>query len=163
MSKCFLPEMFLDSVFGIDLKELKERGICAFIFDIDNTLAEYAMPVPDEKTLAWLNELKGNGFKICLVSNNNSKRVSLFAESADVPYIARAAKPLSFSLKKACRIMGTKYEQTALVGDQIFTDILGGNRMKMFTILVKPISDKEGKLIRFKRRLESKILKKMAD
>ncbi len=163
MKKWFLPELFLDNIFSIDQKELKDRGVCALIFDIDNTLAEYETPVPDEKTSEWIKGMKENGFKLYFVSNNNSVRVQKFAESVDVPYIARAAKPLAFSLRRACRRMNTKYAQTALVGDQIFTDIWGGNRLGMCTILVKPISDKEGKFIKFKRRLEKRILRSMVD
>lgn len=163
MKKWFLPELFLDSVFQIDQKALKDRGVCALIFDIDNTLAEYETPVPDEKTAEWLSGLKENGFRLYFVSNNNSQRVQKFAESADVPCIARAAKPLAFSLKRACKSMGVKCGQTALVGDQIFTDICGGNWLGMCTILVKPISDKEGKFVKFKRRLEKNILRSMAN
>lgn len=163
MKKRFLPDFFLDSVFSINQETLKARGICALIFDIDNTLAEYETPVPDEKTAEWMNGLRENGFKIYFVSNNTSERVQKFAESANAPYIARAAKPLSLSLRKACRNMNVTFKQTALVGDQIFTDIWGGNRLGMCTILVHPISDKEGNFIKFKRKLEQKILKNMPE
>ncbi len=161
MSKFLHPTVFVDSVFDIDLEELKKKGVKAFIFDIDNTLAPYALPVPDEKTRAWLGELSEKGFSVFFASNNSEERVKLFAESVGLPYKSRALKPLGIFIKKACRSMGVSLKETALVGDQLFTDIWGGNWLKMYTILVKPISDVEGKFVKFKRRFEKRILKNM--
>lgn len=161
MNKIFLPTVFVDTVFDMDLNSLKESGIKAFIFDIDNTLATYAMPIPDEKTADWLRSLKEMGFGVYFVSNNNHERVRKFAEFVDVPYFAKAGKPLSFFLRKACRRMGASPRETALVGDQLFTDIWGGNWLRMYTVLVKPISDVEDSFVKFKRRFERKILAKI--
>lgn len=161
MSKMLHPTIFVDSVFDIDLEDLKKRGIKAFIFDIDNTLAPYALSVPDEKTAAWLNELGEKGFKVFFASNNTEERVRRFAHSVNLPYKARAMKPLSRFIREACRYMEVSLRETALVGDQLFTDIWGGNWLKMYTVLVKPISDEEGKFVKFKRIFERRILKNM--
>ena len=161
MSKMLHPTIFVDSVFDIDLQGLKARGIKAFIFDIDNTLAPYALPVPDEKTSVWLKGLEEMGFKVFFASNNTEERVKKFAHSVDIPYKAKARKPLSRFIIEACRHMGVSLQETALVGDQLFTDIWGGNWLKMYTVLVKPISDEEGKFIKFKRIFERRILKNM--
>ena len=160
MLKRFLPVIYADSVFDIDLEKLKNEGVKAFIFDIDNTVATYAMPVLDGRTAAWLKGLSDMGFGVYFVSNNSVKRVRIFAESAGVPYIGRAMKPLRLCLRRACRRMGVKPQETALVGDQLFTDIWGGNRMGMVTVLVNPISVSEDSFVHLKRGLERRILKK---
>lgn len=161
MSSIFLPDIFAETVFDIDVEDLKNAGIKAFIFDIDNTLATYAMPIADKKTADWIEELKNKGFGVYIVSNNNRERVRIFAENLDVRYFGKALKPLDIFLRKACRIMGVKPKETALVGDQLFTDIWGGNLIGMKTILVKPISDVEDGFVKFKRRFERRILSKM--
>lgn len=161
MNSIFLPDIFAETVFDIDINQLKSEGIKAFIFDIDNTLATYAMPVADEKTHEWLDNLKAMGFGIFIVSNNDRDRVRVFSEAAQVDYFGKALKPLGIFLKKACRKMGVKPKETALVGDQLFTDIWGGNLLKMKTILVKPISEVEDGFVKFKRQFERRILSNM--
>ncbi len=161
MSSRFLPTEFVDTVFDIDIEKLKEKGIKGFLFDIDNTLATYAMPVPDERTADWLKGLQSMGFGIYLISNNDEARVKPFAESVGVGYIAKALKPRRTPILKACSKMGITTDEAVLVGDQLFTDIWGGSRMGMHTILVKPISDVEDWFVRFKRIFERMLMKRM--
>ncbi len=161
MSNIFLPDIFAETVFDIDVDALKKEGIKAFVFDIDNTLATYAMPVADEKTAKWLSDLKESGFDMFIVSNNNRERVQIFSEALNIGYFSKALKPLDIFLRKACKNMGVKPRETALVGDQLFTDIWGGNLIGMKTILVKPISEVEDGFVRFKRRFERRILSRM--
>ena len=161
MSSIFLPDIFVDTVFDMDLEDLKSKKIKAFIFDIDNTLATYAMPVADEKTAAWVKKLKADGFKIFIVSNNDKERVRVFSENIDVPYFGKALKPLGIFLRRACKSMGVTPKETALVGDQLFTDVWGGNLLNMTTVLVKPISEVEDGFVKFKRQFERRILKNM--
>ena len=161
MSCVFFPDIFVDTVFDMDLEDLKSKKIKAFIFDIDNTLATYAMPVADEKTAAWVKKLKADGFKIFIVSNNDKERVRIFSENIDVPYFGKALKPLGIFLRRACKSMGVTPKETALVGDQLFTDVWGGNILNMTTVLVKPISEVEDGFVKFKRQFERRILKNM--
>ncbi len=161
MSKMLLPDIYAETVFDMDTDALKKAGIKAFIFDIDNTLATYAMPVADDKTKAWLKGLAEDGFGLYIVSNNDHARVEGFANDVQIPCFAKALKPLGINLKKACRNMGVKPKEAALVGDQLFTDIWGGNLMGMTTVLVKPISEVEDGFVKFKRRFERRILKKI--
>ncbi len=161
MSKMLLPDIYAETVFDMDTDALKDAGVKAFIFDIDNTLATYAMPVADDKTKEWLKSLADAGFGLYIVSNNDHARVEGFAKDAQIPYFAKALKPLSINLKRACRNMGVKPKEAALVGDQLFTDIWGGNLMGMTTVLVKPISEVEDGFVKFKRRFERRILKKI--
>lgn len=158
MNKIFLPDIFAETVFDVDFKKLKEDGIDAVVFDIDNTLATYAMPVADEKTALWLKELQKSGVSVFIVSNNDRERVRIFSEDIGVPYYGKALKPLGFYLKRACKKMGVSPKNAALVGDQLFTDIWGGNLMGMTTILVKPISEVEDGFVKFKRQFERRIL-----
>ena len=160
MSKRFLPQICVNSVFDIDTEKLKQNGIRAFVFDIDNTVATYAMPVPDDRTALWLKELEKSGFKLYFASNNSVKRVETFAKSVGIPYFARACKPLGVFLRRACRNMGVLPRETALVGDQLFTDVWGGNRLGMCTILVKPISETEDKFVKWKRGLEKWVMQR---
>lgn len=160
MKNRFVPDLNINTVFDINTNLLKAKGISAFVFDIDNTLATYAMPVPNEETLKWLDSLKKSGFKLCFVSNNKKERVRIFAQAANVTYIGRAMKPCKFYLKRACRRLGVSPQNAALVGDQLFTDVWGGNRMGMFTVLVTPISPVEDGFVKFKRRFEKYVLER---
>ena len=161
MLKEYFPYEYAESVFAIDYEKLLQKGFKGIIFDIDNTLATYAMPVADENTHLWLKNLQEQGFGVYIVSNNDRDRVRIFSEAAQVGYYGKALKPLSIFLRKACRKMGVKPRETALVGDQLFTDIWGGNLLGMKTVLVKPISEVEDGFVKFKRRFERRILAKM--
>lgn len=150
----FKSDYFYNNVYDIDYDILKKNGIYALLFDIDNTLAEYDSPYPDDKLIDLFNKLISDGFKIYFLSNNNRMRVKTFAERTGFPYKARALKPLGIYIKKAMRQLGVNNDNTALIGDQLFTDVLGANRANITSILVKPLSDKEDKFVAFKRHLE---------
>lgn len=156
--KCFLPSQKFDSIFDIPLRELIASGIKGLIFDLDNTLTEWNKELSSETT-AWLKDAKNIGFKLCFVSNNSDIRVREVADVVDVPFVARAGKPLRRSFRKAMGLMRTTTDTTAVVGDQIFTDIWGGNRLGLLTILVSPISSKEFLGTRVVRLLENILLK----
>ncbi len=133
---------------------LTSRGITVLLLDIDNTLAPYEQPEPDAKICAWLASMEAAGVKTAFLSNNNGKRVELFNQTLRRPAVAHAGKPL---IKKGRALMlalgGTK-ETTAMMGDQIFTDVCLAHRMGVTAILVPPIKDKKNALTRFKRVLE---------
>ncbi len=155
----FKPDMFIKDIYKLDLSDMKNRGIKAFIFDIDNTLVTYDDAVAPRHTADWFSKLHSEGFKTYIVSNNNQVRVKGFAQSLGEPYFYKALKPKKKYLIKACEGLNVRPGEAALVGDQLFTDILGGNRMGMFTILVEAISDKEDWFVHLKRRLEKYLLK----
>ncbi len=158
MKKNFIPNLYETSIYEIDLEKLKEIGIKGFIFDVDNTIVTYETPVPDEKVKAWFKKLDEMGFVSYIASNNSKGRVSHFAEELGIGFMPRAQKPLTKNLKKICENMGVLPKETAMVGDQLFTDILGGNRAGMFTVLIEQISLKEAFFIKFKRVFEKMIL-----
>lgn len=161
MGRFLKADLKIKNVYDIDTKMLKNKGIKGILFDIDNTLEEYATELPSEKTLDFFRKLDEEGFKIGIVSNAKYLRVVKFVRgfpSKEFPAlhcIAHAGKPF----RKAFRVLSSKMDlkrtEIAMVGDQLFTDIWGGNRAKCLTVLVEPINPKiEPKFVRFKRLLE---------
>lgn len=126
-------------------------------YDIDNTLVPHGAPA-DERAIKLFEHLKELGLKTCLLSNNREPRVKSFADQVKSPYIYKGGKPGAKGYKKAMGIMGTDIKTTLFVGDQLFTDILGANRLGIQTVLVKPINPKEEIQIVLKRYLEKPVL-----
>jgi|LFRM01.1.fsa_nt_gb HAD superfamily phosphatase (TIGR01668 family) len=162
MIKKFYPDLIADNVKKIDLNYLLENNIKGLILDIDNTLVPDYVEEAGDDIIKWVDKVKKMGFKVCIVSNATQKRVLKFNEKLGVDAISRASKPGKKSFLRAIKIMGIKAEETAVIGDQIFTDIYGGNKLNMFTILVKPIATKEFILVRIKRLAEKFVLAKHA-
>ena len=134
------PDGFYESVLEISPEALTGRGITLLLADLDNTLVPYGVPLPDERLKAWRDDLAAHGVTLFILSNNrHESRPRIFAEGLEVPYIGHAGKPKTPSFVQAMERMGVTREQTAIIGDQIFTDVLGGNRAGVATILVKPI------------------------
>jgi len=162
MSKKFFPAIAVDSIMDITDELLDRNHIKGLILDIDNTLVPNHVAEADENAVRWVETMKAAGYKLCIVSNASKKRVVRFNNRLQLYAVHRAMKPGTAAFKKACGIMGLGRENVAVVGDQIFTDVYGGNLAGMFTILVKPIDSKEGKLVRFKRIFEKRILERYA-
>ncbi len=159
MFEKFYPDLMLDGVWDIDLDSLKKKGIKGLILDIDNTLVPQYRKEADENAVKWIERVKKAGFKICIVSNASKKRVLKFNDSVRVLAVHRASKPGTGAFRKAALLMGIKLCESAVVGDQIFTDIYGGNRAGAFTILVKPIDKREFIFVRLKRIPERLVLR----
>jgi len=153
------PKVYVDSIRNIDLKKLKKvKNIKGIIVDLDNTLVAWGEKEVSQKIIDWVNEAKKLGLKICIVSNTNSKRVAEFAKIFDVPYHSKYFKPFSVAFNNGLKILDTKKSETVVIGDQIFTDIWGGNRLKLLTILVAPIVKKDSMGTFLHRNLEKIII-----
>lgn len=153
------PKLYLDSVKEINIELLKKYNLKGIILDVDNTLIDYDKNMP-EGIEEWANKLKKFGILLCIVSNSNQKvKVEKIAKQLNIPYVFFAKKPLKCGFKKAKSILNLENEQICVVGDQILTDILGANRSHMFSILVKPISQKDIWITKIKRPIENKIIK----
>ncbi|HEU4962665.1 MAG TPA: YqeG family HAD IIIA-type phosphatase [Bacilli bacterium] len=151
----FIPSLHLHSVFDIDLHQLKARGIQGVITNLDNTLVEHNSPVATNRLVQWLKDLHDAGLRVVIVSNNRKLRVSHFARPLGIPFVYEARKPFT-SFERALRLLHTTNRETVVVGDQLLTDIYGGNRHGFYTIWVDPISHKEGvgtKINRFFERI----------
>lgn len=150
-----LPRLHADTVFDIDLDDLWAAGIRGIITDLDNTLVGAHVPLATPELAEWLERVSQRGFKLVIVSNNHRERVSSFAEPLNLPFIWRAKKPSRSPFRRALGLMHLRPEQAAVVGDQMLTDVLGGNRLGLYTILVKPIAiGEEGFFTRINRRIE---------
>lgn len=154
------PNVYLNNVREISYELLKENNIKGLILDVDNTLIDYYKNMQDG-TIEWCKRLKEKNIKFCIASNSNKKeKVKNVAEQLDIPYIYFAKKPLKSGLKRAKNIMKLESKEIAVVGDQIFTDIVGANRCEMFSILVEPIKEKDIFITLIKRPIENYIKKK---
>ncbi|MCL2593814.1 MAG: YqeG family HAD IIIA-type phosphatase [Defluviitaleaceae bacterium] len=160
MLKKLFPTEYLDSVFLIDYHKLWENNIRGLIFDIDNTLVPFDIEAPPKEINELFEKLKAIGFKICLVSNNSNKRVSLFNKNLSFPAVSRALKPRLKGINQALSFIQTDASNTVLIGDQIFTDVWGANRKKIHVILVKPIATRDEFTVKLKRKIEKFIIKK---
>ena len=152
------PNFYCNNVRDIKYEFLLENNIKGIILDVDNTLIDYYRKFEDG-TIEWVNELKNHGIKFCIVSNSNkTDKVKFVAETLDVPYFSFAKKPFKSGFLKAKNIMNLEAKNIAAVGDQIMTDVIGSNRCKMFSILVKPIAEKDIFVTKIKRPIENKII-----
>lgn len=155
MFKILRPKVYVNSVYNIDLRKLKKtKKIRGIIVDLDNTLIAWGRKEIDSKINDWIKEAKRLEFKLCIVSNTNSKRVAEFAKIFNIPYHSKYFKPFSIAFNNGLNILDTKKFETVVIGDQIFTDIWGGNISKLLTILVVPIVKKDSMGTFFHRSLE---------
>ncbi|HHY14270.1 MAG TPA: YqeG family HAD IIIA-type phosphatase [Thermoanaerobacterales bacterium] len=158
MLKLFCPNMYVKSIYSINPTDLISRNIKGIIVDLDNTLVPWNVKKPNKKLINWFTSFLNHGIKFCIVSNNNESRVKLFADGLNIPYIYSAIKPSKRSFKKGIVLLGTDSPNTAVIGDQILTDILGGNRVGIFTILVKPMCQQEFWWTKLMRKFEKRII-----
>ncbi len=157
------PNIYLNKVEEITADLLNENKIKALILDVDNTLIDINKKL-SKSIVEWSNSLRGHGFKLYILSNTNSKeKVGSVAKKLGIPYMNLAKKPFKSGFLKVSKILKENPENMAVVGDQIFTDVIGGNRCGMFTILVDPISSKDYWYTAWKRPLENRIKKKIKE
>lgn len=151
------PKAYFAKVENISIEFLQKNKIKALILDLDNTLIDYTQKLSDD-VIAWSKKLKGQGVKLYILSNTNKKqKVEKVANILQIPYKNFAKKPLKGEFLKLQKKLDLKPENIGVVGDQIFTDIIGGNRCKMFTILIEPINEKDYWFTAWKRPIENKI------
>lgn len=154
MLQLICPRLMIDTLFELDLDRLRQQGIGGIILDLDNTLLSWDNDAIDPKAAAWLAEMLASGMKAGFVSNNRHCRVADFAAQFSLPYAARAFKPAGRGFRQVIAAMQLPPERVAVIGDQLFTDILGGNRLGCWTIWVKPLSSREFIGTKITRRLE---------
>jgi vancomycin resistance protein VanW len=154
----YYPYECAESVFRIDTEKLLARGIRAMIFDIDNTLVHHGDDATPEIE-AYFAALRETGMKALLLSNNDAPRCERFIRNMPwLPYVCDADKPDPKGYRRAAELLGVSPAETVVVGDQIFTDILGANRSGMASILVHFIRLPEETHIGKRRYLEYVIL-----
>ncbi len=155
------PSLFVDSVLKLRPQTLTACGIRGLVLDLDNTLLPWGEEEFPRGLLAWLGEVRLAGLAACVVSNNKRRRVERLASALGVSWIHGAGKPRGRGFRAAMAIMGTAPRETAVVGDQIFTDVFGGNRLGLFTVLVTPMSNREFPGTRLVRLVEWLVLRRL--
>ena len=159
MFQKFYPHREAKNVFELDEKFFSSNNIKGVIFDIDNTLVTHDTVTPPKEILDYFQFIEKLGIKIAIVSNNHKERVDGFCKELNYPYIARAWKPFKKNLSKIKKEFNLSANEICLIGDQIFTDIYGGRRMKFYTVLVTAVGENETKLVAAKRLFEQLVLR----
>ena len=139
MGLSFTPDFMFRKITEITPDFLREEGITLLLMDLDNTMTPYKTREPSMEILKWINTLKDSGITLYIMSNSKTDRPEIFAGKLGIGYTMKAGKPSVKSILKTVSEYGCKPQETALVGDQIFTDVLGANRAEIKSILVYPI------------------------
>ena len=160
MRNWFQPNLILDSVLDITPELLQKHGLRSLLLDVDSTLKRYrATEIPPENT-RWIESLQEVGIRFCILSNGREHRIRPLAEQMGIPFVAPAMKPTPFGCRSAIMSLEFDHQATAIVGDQVFADILAGKLAKIFTILVTPIHPEEERwYTRIKRPFEKWVLR----
>lgn len=134
-----LPKHIFRKLTDISPEFLHERGISLLLMDFDNTMLPYTKDTPSEELLDWIHTMQSSGITLCIVSNSHKPRVPEFSARYQVPCVTHAAKPSTKGIVRAMERFGCTKAQTALVGDQIYTDVLGANRAGITSLIVRSI------------------------
>lgn len=149
----FVPDVYQKSIYAIDYKKLKDRGIKLITFDVDDTIAPKDSPVLPREAIALVSYLKNQlYFEVMLLSNAGSSRVQGFADRMDVEYRAKAKKPSTRHFQEIQNSRGLAKAQMAHVGNSIVNDVAGGNAFGITTCLVRPVSHEKAIAPELERR-----------
>ena len=158
MFKRFLPNRMLKDIYLLTPEYLKAQGIKGMITDLDNTLIRFDAPDATPELSAWFQSFLDAGIQVVVCSNNSEARVSAFAKQVDLPFVSKARKPLVKGFKRASKLMNLPANEVVVVGDQLMTDVFGGNRGGFHTILVQPLATTDEWKTYLNRRMEKVIM-----
>jgi uncharacterized protein len=150
----FRADQHADTLPDVSLDELAARGLRGVIVDLDNTVCAYRRPELAPGVADWVAAARDRGFALVLVSNNFTERVASVGAQLGIPVVPNALKPLPFAFLRALRLLGTPRRATVVIGDQLFTDVLGAKFLGLRTVLTKPLVEKDFPLTRLLRFLE---------
>lgn len=159
----YIPDIYQKSIYTINYDVLASRGIKCILFDLDNTMVPITVKNSNKKIKELFDDLKTRGFKVIIFSNSPRSRVKPFKDELDVDCCANACKPFKKKYLKVLEEYNLNVTEVACVGDQLLTDIKGGNNIGITTILVNPIGTKERITTKINRIFEKKIYKKLRD
>jgi len=157
-SAVFRPDAVAPTLRAVSLDDLARRGYIGIIVDLDNTLVGYGAESLAPEDAAWIAAARAAGFAVCLLSNNFSGRVGRVAAQLGVPGVSSALKPLPRGFRRALRLLGTPADRTVVIGDQLFTDVLGAKFTGMHAILTEPLLGHDWLGTRVLRFLERRLL-----
>ncbi len=150
----FKPNYRFTNILEIAPESIKSSGAKAALVDADNTLSLHNSQEPYPGVLEWIRKTIENGIPVIIISNNSKERIAPFAGKLGVPYVEKSAKPLPKGFLCACKKLGIKPKEAAVIGDQIFTDVVGGNLVGAKVFLTEPLGPDTNKFIKIKRRIE---------
>ena len=159
----FLPTAAVGKVTDITPELIRSMGASAILLDVDSTLAPHGSQTPFSGTVEWSHRMQDTGIKIIIMSNNFKKRVKPFAEKFNLPFISCSLKPFPSTYFRAISRLGVKRSDAVVVGDQIFTDILGANLARIKSILLVPRGEEDSLSYSVRRALEKPIRAKIAE
>ncbi|MFI3174806.1 MAG: YqeG family HAD IIIA-type phosphatase [Bacillota bacterium] len=154
------PHLYIDGIYDLPIEKLKQLGIRGLIFDIDNTIVPFDQEDAGEEFLQFAKKLQDDGFVLAILSNNNQKRVERFNEELQLHAVHKGGKPFPFKIRKIMETLDLTPKTTAMIGDQIFTDVWCGRSAGVFSILAKPMSDKDQLVTKIKRGMERIVIEK---
>ena len=155
------PDFMLKNIFCITPQMLKQSGIKLLLLDVDNTLSIYHDNKPVSGVKEWIAQMKQSGISLYILSNAKPKRLTEFAKNVGLPYFYMSMKPLPFKMNRAIKSLGFSKGETAIVGDQLFTDILGGKLAGITTIWLEIIQPEQKLSFRIKRKIEQRYRRKL--
>lgn len=159
----YLPDQYKKNIYEVNYDKLKKDGIKCILFDLDNTIVPFREKVPRSETKELFDKLKKMGFKIIIYSNSPSHRLKPFREKLEVDVFGCARKPLETNFYKLFKMHKLKENEVAIIGDQILTDIVGGNRVGITTILTTPLEPKDPFFTKPNRFRERRIMNKLRE
>lgn len=141
MAFCLVPDLIFPALTDVTAEALRSRGITFLMMDFDNTIVPYTTDVPTEKMRAWIEAMKASGIGLCVVSNSKKPRVVTFCKMYGLDCVTHAKKPFQKGISECLARFRLRPETAALVGDQIYTDVLGANCAGLTSILVSAIDN----------------------
>ncbi len=153
----FRPDHRAHTLPDVSLDGLERAGVRGIVVDLDNTVCAYSQPELAPGVAEWVREARERGFALVLVSNNFSERVASVGARLEIPVVPNALKPLPFAFIRALRLLRTPRRATVVIGDQLFTDVLGAKLVGLRTVLTEPLVEQDFPLTRLLRFLERTI------
>lgn len=158
----YVPDIYQKSIYDINYQKLWNQGIKCLMFDLDNTLVTPSTKKPTDDVKNLFKKLKKMGFRVIIFSNSSKRRVKPFKDELEVDCSASSRKPCKKKFLKVLSFYNYTITEVAIIGDQIMTDVLGGNKIGILTILVTPICKKDMILTKFNRIAERIVIRKMS-
>lgn len=161
MHKLLTPDAIVDRVEDIALEQLRALGVRGIALDLDNTIVPWHTSELSPRAGAWVSSLVAAGLRVCLVTNNYADQAKDVARMLAVPMVAGALKPMPTAFRRALQALAVPARESVVIGDQLFTDVLGGKLLGMKAILVRPIGAREFFTTRFMRMMERPLLARL--
>ncbi|MFV0424284.1 MAG: YqeG family HAD IIIA-type phosphatase [Bacilli bacterium] len=158
----FKPTMYMESIYHVDFNKIYRMGYRVLLIDLDNTLVPHDVAHPTNESIKLIESLKSIGFEVVILSNNNEKRVSLFAKPLNVEYMYSTRKPLKFKYLRLVKKHSYNTSEILCIGDQIMTDVYGANRLGYANMLVEPLAKKDILWTKGNRLLEKLVYNSLA-